>query len=46
MTGTRDDVLENVVKHSESELYKDPTETLPQSPPSLCKLNHTNDINC
>ena len=46
MTGSKQDILERVAKQTESKLYRDPTETLPQPPPPLCQLNHSKDDNC
>jgi hypothetical protein len=46
MTGTQNEVLASTAKYSEQESYKDPTETLPQSPPPLCDLMHSKNDSC
>ena len=40
MTGTMDDVKANVAEKSKNEDYKDPTQTLPDMPPSICRGEH------
>ena len=46
MTGTKDEVVNNVAEHAKNESYKDPTETLPHAPPQICSLAHTNNAEC
>ena len=46
MTGTKDAVLARVAEQAKSESYKDPTETLPQHPPSSCDKKHITDESC
>jgi hypothetical protein len=36
LTGTKDEVLQRMQDMSNSEEYKDPTETLPEAPPPMC----------
>ena len=42
----QNEVLAKIAECSKEESYKDPTETLPQSPPPLCKLKHNQDEGC
>ena len=48
MTGTMDEVKAQVAANSQNKDYKDPTQTLPEMPPPICKGNHdiTSDYIC
>jgi hypothetical protein len=48
MTGTMDEVKGQVAENSKNEDYKDPTQTLPEMPPPICKGDHemTSDYVC
>jgi hypothetical protein len=48
MTGTMDGVKAQVAENSKNEDYKDPTQTLPEMPPPICKGDHemTSDYVC
>jgi len=46
MTGTQVEVLNKVAEQAKSDSYRDPTETLPEPPPKLCKLIHAYADEC
>ena len=46
MTGTQNEVVNNVAEQTKNESYRDPTETLPQAPPQMCNLTHTQNAEC
>jgi hypothetical protein len=46
MSGTQEEVLGSVANGSKLKSYRDPTETLPQPPPSLCNTKHIQNESC
>jgi hypothetical protein len=46
MTGSQNEVLANVAEYSKQTSYRDPTETLPQQPPPLCVIKHSQNESC
>ena len=48
ITGTMDEVKAEVTENSENRDYQDPTQTLPEMPPAICKGEHeiTSDYVC
>ena len=45
LTGTQTDILFNVFQDAQSDIYTDPTETLPEPPPAPCTTKNC-DANC
>ena len=45
MTGTQADVLSSVFAATQTDMYRDPTETLPEPPPAPCTTKPASDCN-
>ena len=46
LTGTQQQVLENIQKYAETFDYNDPTELMPTPPPDKCPQKHISNENC